>query len=47
MNVFVVNNNDLTELKCFSINEILRKAVVLPYERHKFCVFPLLQIYQV
>lgn len=32
MNVFVVSN-DLTELKCFSVNEIVRKAVVLPYKR--------------
>lgn len=41
MNVFVVSN-DLTELKCFSVNEIVRKAVLLPYKRDKFCVLPLL-----
>lgn len=40
--VFVVIRNDLTELKCFSANEIVRKAVLLPYEKDKFCIFPLL-----
>lgn len=42
MNVFVVGNNDLTKLKCFSVNEIVRKAVLLPYKRNKFCAFSLL-----
>jgi len=42
MNVFVVICNDLTELKCYSANEIVRKAVLLPYEKNKFCIFPLL-----
>lgn len=42
MNVFVVKKNDLTEFKCFSVNEIVRKAVVLPYKKDKFCIFPLL-----
>lgn len=42
MDVFVINKNDLTELKCVSINEILRKAVVLLYKKDKLCVFPLL-----
>lgn len=41
MNVFIVSNN-LTELKCFFVNEIVRKAVLLPFEEDKFCVFPLL-----
>jgi len=40
MNIFVIFN-DLTELKCFSANEIVRKAVLLPYEGAKFGV-PLL-----
>lgn len=41
MNVFVVSDN-FTELKCFFANEISRKAVLLPLEETKFCVFPLL-----
>lgn len=41
MNVFVVTN-DLTELKCYSVNEIVRKAVLFPYGKDKFCIFPLL-----
>lgn len=41
MNVFVIDNN-LTELKCFSVNEIVRKAVLLPYKKDQFRVFPLL-----
>jgi len=40
MNIFVISN-DLTELKCSSVNEIVRTAVLLPYEGSKFCVFPL------
>lgn len=39
---FCCKKNDLTELKCVSINEILRKAVVLSYKKDKLCIFPLL-----
>lgn len=42
MNVFEVSKFDLTELKCFCVNKIVRKAVVLPYKRDKFCILPLL-----
>lgn len=42
MNVFVVTN-DLTELKCYSVNEIVRKAVLFRYKNEKFCIFPLLR----
>lgn len=41
LNVFVVSDN-LNTLKYFSITEISRKAVVLPWKGGQFCVFPLL-----
>ncbi|XP_025156483.1 uncharacterized protein LOC109504195 isoform X2 [Harpegnathos saltator] len=42
INVFVIDD-DLTELKCFPISEISKKAVVLPWNgEERFCAFPLL-----
>ncbi|KAL6420504.1 hypothetical protein ACFW04_013839 [Cataglyphis niger] len=41
MNIFVIDNN-LTELKCFSVNKIVKKAVLFPYKKDQFCIFPLL-----
>lgn len=41
MHIFIVGEN-LTELKYFFVNEILRKAVLLPWVEGKHCVLPLL-----
>lgn len=41
IDIFMVNEK-LSELKYFPVTDILRKAVVLPWEGGQYCVFPLL-----